>query len=87
MKTIVDQKVFSSEEKAIDHLFRNNFDQCFVKELDQEEKPIKTFNSVYQCPKTEILLPPNNYHRYEEIIKQHILLNGIKEGYENFCRD
>ena len=86
IKTIVDQKVFSSDEKAIDHLFRNNFDQCFVKELDQEEKPIKTFSYVYQCPKTEILLPPNNYHRYEEIIKQHILLNGIREGYENFCK-
>ena len=86
IKTIVDQKVFSSEEKAIDHLLRNNFDQCFVKELDQEEKPIKTFSYVYQCPKTEILLPPNNYHRYEEIIQQHILLNGIREGYENFCK-
>ncbi len=86
IKTIVDQKVFSSEEKAIDHLFRNKFDQCFEKELDQEEKPIKNFSYVYQCPKTEILLPPNNYHRYEEIIKQHILLNGIREDYENFCK-
>ena len=86
IKTIVDQKIFSSEEKAIDHLLRNNFDRCFVKELDQEEKPIKTFSYVYQCPKTDILLPPNNYHRYEEIIKQHILLNGIREKYENFCK-
>ena len=42
--------VFSSKEEAVDHLLRNNFDQCFTKELDEEEKPIKTFNYMLSMP-------------------------------------
>ena len=84
-RTVVDNMVFTTKEEAVDHLLRNNFDQCFTKELDEEEKPIKTFNYMLQCPRTEFLLPPNSYHRYEEIIKQHILLNSINEEYEKYC--
>jgi hypothetical protein len=85
--TIDDQKIFSSDEKAVDHLLKNNFDKCFSKELDLEEKPIKNFSYVYQCTKTDVLLPPNNYHRYEEIVRQHMFLNGINEDFERFSKD
>ena len=81
IKTIVDQMIFSSKENAVDHLLKNSFEKSFLKELDLEEKPIKNFSYVYQCNKTNSLLPPNNYHRYEEIIKQHMFLNDIKEEY------
>ena len=86
-KTIDDQRIFSSDEKAVDHLLKNNFDKCFSKELDLEEKPIKNFSYVYQCAKTDFLLPPNNYHRYEEIVRQHMFLNGINEDFERFSKN
>ena len=85
--TIDDQNIFSSDEKAVDHLLKNNFDKCFSKELDLEEKPIKNFSYVYQCAKTGFLLPPNNYHRYEEVVRQHMFLNGINENFERFSNN
>jgi len=85
--TIDDQNIFSSDEKAVDHLLKNNFDKTFSKELDLEEKPIKNFSYVYQCAKTGFLLPPNNYHRYEEVVRQHMFLNGINENFERFSNN
>ena len=85
-KTIVDQKVFSSTEKAVDNLLANNFDSTFVKEVDMEEKLLKSFNYIYKCPQTNLFLPPNNYHRFEEITKQHIWLNCINDSYNNFVK-
>lgn len=83
-KTIIDQKVFSSTEKAIDNLLANNFDSTFVKEVDMEEKLLKSFNYIYRCPHTNFFLPPNNYHRFEEITKQHLWVNCINDTYDKF---
>ena len=83
-KTIVDQKVFSTTEKAINHLLVNYFDSSFLKEIDIEDKLVKGFNYIYRCPKTKSYLPPNSYHRFEEITKQHMWLNSINEKYDKF---
>ncbi|MBN37081.1 MAG: hypothetical protein CMI29_01310 [Opitutae bacterium] len=86
IKTKIDQKIFSSADEAVDHLLKKRFEECFTKELDIEDKPNKSFGYAYKCSKTNILLPPNNYHRYDEMVKQHIFLHGITENYDMFVR-
>ena len=85
IKTKIDQKIFSSVNEAIDHLLKRRFEECFTKELDIEDKP-KNFVYAYKCSKTNVLLPPNNYHRYDEMVKQHIFLHGIRENYDKFVK-
>ena len=87
IKTKIDQKIFSSADEAVDHLLKNRFEECFTKELDIEDKPNKNFGYAYKCSKTNILLPPNNYHRYDEMVKQHIFLHRITENYDRFVKN
>lgn len=87
IKTKIDQKIFSSADEAVDHLLKNRFEECFTKELDIEEKPNKNFSYAYKCSKTNVLLPPNNYHRYDEMVKQHIFLHKIAENYDRFVKN
>jgi len=81
-----DKKIFISNEKAVDHTL-NKFlkEGVIVKEVGRE-KPNGNFNFVFSCPKTQILLPPTNFHDFESIIKEHIFHNRILETYENYCK-
>ena len=83
--TNVDNKIFSSKEKAVEHLFANYSAKVFVNEVELEANLNNTFQYVYQCPQTNTLLPPNNYHSHEEIVKQHLLLNGIPGSYKAYA--
>ena len=82
--TKIDGKVFTTREKALDHLLVKHFDEAFAKKEESEEMPKKSFQYVYQCPKTNKLLPPNNYHNFSEVVRQHIFTNNIDLTFENF---
>ena len=84
-KTKVDQKVFSSAEKAVEHLFAKHSSKVFASEVERETKPSGAFSYLYECPVTKILLPPNSYHDHEEIVRQHLLLNGMTTDYKSYA--
>jgi len=82
--TKVDGKVFSSKEKAIEHLFANHSAKVFTSEVELEANLNSTLPYVYECPYTQTLLPPNSYHFHEEAVRQHLLLNGISTHYKPY---
>ena len=84
--TKIDNKIFPSKEKAVEHLLANYSTKVFVREVELEVNLSNNFQYAYQCPQTKALLPPNNYHYHEEIVRQHLLLNGISDSYKAYAK-
>ena len=84
--TKIDNKIFASKEKAVNHLLTNHSAKVFVREVEVEIDLSNNFQYVYQCPQTKALLPPNNYHYHEEVVRQHLLLNGISDSYNAYSK-
>jgi len=84
--TKIDNKIFSSKEKAVNHLLTNYSSKVFVREVEEEIDLNNNIQYAYQCPQTKALLPPNNYHYHEEIVRQHLLLNGISDSYKAYAK-
>ena len=84
--TKIDNKIFSSKEKAVDHLLTNYSAKVFVREVEVEIDLSNNIQYAYQCPRTKALLPPNNYHYHEEVVRQHLLLNGISDTYKAYVK-
>lgn len=83
-KSKIDQKLFSSKEKAVDDLFANHSAKVFVAEVALETNLKGNLPYVYECPKTKTLLPPNSYHYHEEVVRQHLLMNGISTNFDSY---
>jgi hypothetical protein len=84
--TKIDDKIFSSKEKAVNHLLTNYSAKVFVREVEAEIDLSNNIQYAYQCPRTKALLPPNNYHYHEEVVRQHLLLNGISDTYRAYVK-
>ena len=84
--TKIDNKIFSSKEKAVNHLLTNHSAKVFVREVEVEIDLSNNFQYVYQCPHTKALLPPSNYHYHEEVVRQHLLLNGVSDSYNAYSK-
>jgi len=82
--TKFDKRVFETKQRAVEHLFASYNNERFTSKIQREEKPGKNFSYVFECPLTKSLLPPNNYHDFDEIIIQHIFLNSISKPYEAY---
>ena len=82
--TKFDKRVFETKERAVEHLFAYYSEERFTSKIEREEKPGKNFPYVFECPLTKSLLPPNNYHDFDEIIIQHIFLNSISKPYDAY---
>ena len=69
--TLKDKIPFDTKEEAVSH-FSNNFlcDYFEIQEV-QLESPKGDFKMVYKCPFTETLLGPPNYHKFQDILKEH----------------
>ena len=66
-----DNMPFASEDEALMHAATNNIEAFFDTEEIEVEPPSGSFSFVNRCPFTKTLLGPPNYHRYEEILKNH----------------
>jgi hypothetical protein len=80
----IDKKIFSSKEKAVEHLFANHSTKVFASEVELETNLNGNLPYIYECPKTKTLLPPNSYHYHEEVVRQHLLLNGISTNFKSY---
>ena len=69
--SIPDGMPFETEEEAIQHAINHNIDTLFDTEEVEVEAPTGNFQFVNRCGITKTLLGPPNYHRYEELAKQH----------------
>ena len=91
--TKADRKIFTTKEKALNHLLRNHFEKSFNKVEKSEEMPKKNFQYVYECPITKKLLPPNNYHNWRYCIfklyihKTNFIYVSCFPGNNNFSSD
>lgn len=82
----LDMNVFVSEGAAIDHVFNKSLNiEILINKIDIG-KPKGNFNFVFLCPKTEILLPPSNFHGFESTIKEHIFHNKIQDTFELYYK-
>jgi hypothetical protein len=75
---------FESEEAAKAHVFDVNFDHYFTIQEKDVEPPKGNFLAINQCGITGALLGPSNYHRYQQILKDHYASNITSASYETF---
>jgi hypothetical protein len=66
-----DRLPFETEEQAIDHVFQNHLDKFCVVEEVEIEAPKGNFVGVSRCGFTGELLGPPNYHRYQQLLREH----------------
>ena len=83
-RTVFDDSIFSTKEKALRHIFKNGLDKILKVNKENGEKPNGTFNTILKCGITRKFLPPKNYHNFEEVVKDFIFHNNINLGYEKY---
>lgn len=80
----VDGMLFETEEQAIAHAFKNHVTEFFDVEEVEVERPKGSFPVINRCGFTGELLGPPNYHRYQELVKEHYANNLSHIPYERF---
>lgn len=66
-----DHLPFESEDEAVSHVFDKHRDQFLTVEEVEVEAPKGSFIGVSKCGITGELLAPPNYHRYQQILREH----------------
>ncbi len=66
-----DHLPFESEDEAVSHVFDKHLDQFLTIEEIEVEPPKGSFVGVSRCGITGELLAPPNYHRYQQILREH----------------
>jgi hypothetical protein len=62
---------FDTEEEAVGHVFEKHLDKfCDIEEVEVEP-PKGNFIGVSRCGFTGELLGPPNYHRYQQLLREH----------------
>lgn len=85
-EVMLDNKIFYSRDEAINHIIYNKL-ETLIKVADVEELNVTgNYNAVLKCPITNKLLPPKNYHNFENCIYQHMYENKIKHKYDDFVK-
>jgi hypothetical protein len=80
----IDNVPFLTEEEAINYTLKNHIDKFFNTEDVEVEPPKGNFIVVNKCGFTGELLGPPNYHRYQELLKEHYNNNLSNIPYEKF---
>ena len=62
---------FETEEAAIGHVFDKHLDKFFDIEEIEVEPPKGNFVGVSRCGFTGELLGPPNYHKYQQLLREH----------------
>lgn len=80
----VDGMPFEKEEQAIAYTLKNHVTKFFDIEEIEVEGPKGSFPVINRCGFTGELLGPPNYHRYQDLIKEHYANNLSHIPYEKF---
>jgi hypothetical protein len=67
----VDQVAFESKDAVVQHVVANHLEHFFVVEDVEIDPPKGNFLMVTRCKTTGELLAPPNFHRYQEILRDH----------------
>ena len=79
-----DQLPFDTREEAINHVMNNHIDRFFEISEVEVEPPSGNFQMVNRCKLTGELLAPPNFHRYQDILKEHYTKNISNLSFERF---
>lgn len=79
-----DHLPFESEDEAIAHVFDKHLDKFFTVETVEVEPPKGSFIGVSKCGITGELLAPPNYHRYQQILREHHSRRLSSMSFERF---
>ena len=79
-----DQLPFESREEAISHVMANHIERWFTIEEIEVDPPTGNFQMVNRCKLTGELLAPPNFHRYQDILKEHFSKNIHNLPWERF---
>lgn len=80
----IDGMPFEKEEQAIAYTLKNHITKFFDTEEIEVEGPKGSFPVINRCGFTGELLGPPNYHRYQELIKEHYTNNLSHIPYDRF---
>ena len=83
-EVIFDKRIFHTKKGAIEHITRYGLDSLIEISNVKEEKPTGNFKNILKCKITNKLLPPKNYHEFENCIYQHLYENKINRNYNDF---
>lgn len=86
-EVLFDNRIFSSRDNAIKHITHNGLDSLIKISSVEEQIPNGNYNTVLKCPKSNKLLPPKNYHDFENCIYQHMYENKVILKYEDFVNN
>ncbi|MCG8525150.1 MAG: hypothetical protein MI748_02140 [Opitutales bacterium] len=79
-----DQLPFETKEEAINHVMNHHVDKFFDIEEVEIEPPSGNFQMVNRCTLTQELLAPPNFHRYQEILKDHHARNISNLSFDRY---
>jgi len=82
--SVPDQIPFETREEAINHVMSNHLERWFTIEEVEVEPPSGNFQMVNRCKLTGELLAPPNFHRYQDILKDHYAKNIHNLPWERF---
>lgn len=82
--SIPDGLPFENEADALTHIIKNHLSNYFDVEETTVDAPKGNYQIVNRCGITGTLLAPPNYHRYQDILKDHYTSNFSQMPYEKF---
>lgn len=80
----IDGMPFEKEEQAVAYTLKHHVNNFFEIEEIEVEAPKGSFPVINRCGFTGELLGPPNYHRYQELIKEHYANNLSHMAYDRF---
>jgi hypothetical protein len=80
-----DQLPFETEEDAVNHVFDAHLDKFCDVEVVEVEPPKGNFVGVSRCGMTGELLGPPNYHRYQQLLREHHARKLARVPFERFA--
>jgi hypothetical protein len=82
--SVPDEMPFETREEAINHVMNHHLEKFFDIEKVEIEPPKGNFQMVNRCKLTGELLAPPNFHRYQEILKDHFAKNIHHMPFERY---
>ena len=86
-EVIFDNKIFDTRDNAINHITHNGLESLIEISSMEEQNPNGNYKTVLKCPESNELLPPKNYHDFENCIHQHMYDKKIRQKYEDFVNN
>lgn len=82
--SVPDGLPFLSEEEALQHVLSQHLEAFCTTEEIEVEAPKGSFPMISRCTLTGALLGPPNYHRYQELLRQHHATHLAHLSFERF---